>query len=91
MADIPIAFEAVDLSTEDHEFSRTVHAIRSNIDGTFYAKLEGEGVTAEPSRKYVVKAGDVVLGQFVSVQRATSDAAFQASDTLMGYILRRLQ
>ena len=85
--DIPVAAEAVDMSATDHDFTRRVHAIRAEAAGTFYATLRGEGSTAESSLPYVVSAGDIVPGDFASVERATSDAAFQNATTLKGLIL----
>lgn len=89
--DLPIASEAVDLSSADHTFSRTVHAIRAEAAGTFYATLVGEGSVAESSLPYSVQAGDYVLGRFVSVEYATSDAAFQNATALKGVILPKGQ
>jgi hypothetical protein len=80
----------VDLTTTDHTFARRVHGIRTNVDGTFYATLVGE-IVAEGSRQYVVAAGDMVLGTFASVERATSDAGFQNATALLGVILPEAQ
>jgi hypothetical protein len=84
---IPIGAETVDMSSTDHTFTRTVHAIRANASGTFYATLRGEGSTSETSQAYTVVAGDIVLGYFVTTERATSDAAFQNATSLVGLIL----
>lgn len=89
---IPIATETVDMSATDHTFSRVVHGIRALAAGTFYATLRGEGGVAEVSRAYTATAaGAEFLGLFVSVERATSDAAFQNATTLVGLILPRDQ
>lgn len=84
---IPVASEIVDLSSADHTFSRSIHGIRANVTGTFYATLRGEGGVPETSFGYSVIAGDVILGEFASVEYATSDAAFQNATTLIGLTL----
>lgn len=88
---LPIASEVVDLTSANYTFTRDVQAIRSNVAGTFYATLRGEGGVAEGSRPFTVLVGDIVPGEFVSVQRATSDAGFQNATALLGLILARRQ
>jgi len=88
---VPIASEVVDMSAADHTFTRVVHGIHAEAAGTFYATLRGEGGVAETSSPYTVSEGGDVLGMFVSVERATSDAAFQNATTLRGVILPKDQ
>lgn len=77
-------------SATGHTFARKVHGIRSNIAGTFYATLRGEGSISETSVPYTVLAGDIVEGHFVSVD-VGSDADFHAVDVLLGQTLPRDQ
>lgn len=71
-------------------FTRKVQGIRTNVDGTFYATLRGEGGIAETSCKYTVTAGDLMLGEFASVE-LTTDAALHTAVALYGFILPRGQ
>lgn len=88
---IPEASETIDLTSDDHTMVRKVHGIRVEAAGTLYATLIGEGSISEVSRAYTVVVGDTLLGRFASVQRATSDAAFQNATTLVGLVLPKDQ
>ena len=62
---VPIASEVVDVSAGDHTFTKRIHAIRCDAAGTVVAKLR-EDTTANP---YNVAAGEVLIGEFVTVEK----------------------
>lgn len=62
---VPIASEVVDISADDHSFNARVQAIRCNEAGDVVAKLRGDSA----SNTYTVVAGEVLIGEFISVTK----------------------
>jgi hypothetical protein len=64
---IPVESEAV--GTPTHTFTKRVHAIRADVDGTVQARLRGDGVT--DWRAYTLVAGEYLFGEFAAIQASS--------------------
>jgi len=72
--------EVVDISATNHSFTLKTTAIKNNTatDGTIVATLRFDGA----ARPWFVRAGDYLLGDFVSVTKAGS--TLTAANAMIG-------